>query len=263
MQFTELGIQNEKTMVLLPGTGCTWELNFSHVVDPLAEKYHLICVDYDGFETDPVQRTDFTDILTIVSKVEDYIIANHGGRVDAAYGSSLGGTLSAQLAARGRVHVDHCFVGGSDLDESGKLFAKVMTAIVGSWLENSIRDEKKAEKLKAKLGIIGMEAQEDNETAQFLDGFIASIRSLKPGTIRQEFYSDYITRLPKEIEVPGTIIHVIYALKMGKKYEKRYLTHFKTPDIRRFDMQHEGWLFQKEFRAPVLKCIDECMEMKP
>ncbi|HJJ47188.1 MAG TPA: alpha/beta hydrolase, partial [Methanocorpusculum sp.] len=99
MQFTELESENEKTMVLLPGTGCTWELNFMRVIDDLAARWHLICVDYDGFETDPAQRTDFTDILTIVSKVEDYILANHGGRVDAAYGSSLGGTLAAQLAA--------------------------------------------------------------------------------------------------------------------------------------------------------------------
>ena len=94
MQFKELGTQNEKTMVLLPGTGCTWELNFSGVVDDLSAKYHLICVDYDGFETDPAQRTDFTDILTIVSKVEDHIIENFNGRVDAAYGSSLGGTFA-------------------------------------------------------------------------------------------------------------------------------------------------------------------------
>ena len=262
MQFTELGTQNEKTMVLLPGTGCTWELNFMKVIDDLAAGYHLICVNYDGFETDPAQRTAFTDILTIVSKVEDYIIANHGGRVDAAYGSSLGGTLAAQLVVRGRVHVDHCFIGGSDLDESGKIFAKIVTAIVGSWLENSIRSEKKSAKLKAILGkSLGMELSADSEASAFIDSFIKSIRSLEPGTIKQEFYSDYITRLPKDISVPGTVIHVICALKMGPKYEKRYLTHFRDPDIRRFDMQHEGWLFMSDFKEEVLACIDECMAM--
>ena len=34
-------------------------------------------------------------------------------------------------------------------------------------------------------------------------------------------------------------IHVFYATKMGKKYEKRYCTYFKNPDIRRHNMQHE------------------------
>ena len=259
MQFTELGKENEKTLVLLPGTGCSWELNFAKVVDDLAEKYHLICVNYDGFETDPSLRTDFTDILTIVSKVEDYIIENYDGRVDGAYGSSLGGTLAAQLVCRQRVHVDHCFIGGSDLDESGKLFAKIVTGIVGNWLEKSLMDEKKAQKLKDKMGIKETGAEAESGTAEFMDGFIANIRSLKPGTIKQEFYSDYITRLPKDIEVEDTTIHVIYALKMGKKYEKRYLTHFRNPDIRRFDMQHEGWLFMEDYKPEVLKVIEECM----
>ena len=262
MQFTELGTEHEKTMVLLPGTGCTWELNFMKVVDDLAAKYHLICVNYDGFETDPGQRTDFTDILTIVGKVEDNLIKNHAGHVDAAYGSSLGGTLAAQLVARQRVHVDHCFIGGSDLDEGGKFVAKLETAIIGNWFENNIMDEKKAAKLKKTFSkFFGMEAQQDAEGPSFLDGFIASIKSLKPGTLKEEFYSDYITRLPKDISVPGTIIHIIYALKMGKKYEKRYLMHFKNPDIRRFDMQHEGWLFMTGYKDTVLACIDDCMAM--
>ena len=262
MQFTEMGLADGRTMVLLPGTGCTWELNFMKVIDDFAARFHLICVDYDGFEPDPGQRTDFTDILTVVSKVEDYLIEKHGGRVDAAYGSSLGGTLAAQLVVRRRVHVDHCFIGGSDLDEGSRFTARLAAETVGSWLENSIRDEKKAEKLKKKLNLIGMEAEGDGETSQFIDGFIQSIRMLKPGTVKEEFYSDYATRLPKDISVPGTVIHVIYALKMGAKYEKRYLAHFRGPDIRRFEMQHEGWLFQSEWKAPVLQCIDECMAMK-
>ena len=85
--------------------------------------------------------------------------------MDAAYGSSLGGTLAAQLVARGRVHVDHCFIGGSDLDEGSKLVARFAAETVGRWLENSIRDDKKAAKLKKKLNLIGMEAEQDGETS--------------------------------------------------------------------------------------------------
>ena len=52
-----------------------------------------------------------------------------------------------------------------------------------------------------------------------------------------------------------TTVHVIYALKMGPKYEKRYLRHFRNPDILRFDMQHEAWIFQKEWTQPILDAI--------
>lgn len=32
---------------------CTWQLNFRNVADDLAAKYHIIAVNYDGFEGAP------------------------------------------------------------------------------------------------------------------------------------------------------------------------------------------------------------------
>ena len=58
-------------------------------------------------------------------------------------------------------------------------------------------------------------------------------------SIYNQFYSDLVTKVQHGIDVPGTTIHVFYATKMGKKYEKRYCTYFKNPDIQRYNMQHE------------------------
>ena len=58
-------------------------------------------------------------------------------------------------------------------------------------------------------------------------------------SIYNQFYSDLVTKVQHGIDVPGTTIHVFYTTKMGKKYEKRYCTYFKNPDIRRHNMQHE------------------------
>lgn len=152
MQFDEIGKSDAKTLLLLPGTACTYQINFSRVIDLLAERYHLICVNYDGFEGD-----------------------------------------------------------------SSKPFT------------------------------------------EFLDAFADSLNKLHPQTIQREFYSDYITPLENDIHVDGTTVHIIYALKMGKKYEKRYLKHFHHPDILRYDMQHEAWLFEQSWTMPVLNDIDACM----
>ena len=47
---------------------------------------------------------------------------------------------------------------------------------------------------------------------------------------------------------------------MGEKYLKRYRKHFRDPEIREFDMQHEQWLFGgEEYATPVLAAIDEFM----
>ena len=257
MQFTELGKQAGKTLLLLPGTACTWQLNFKNVLDELAEKYHLIAVNYDGFEGDPAVL--FTDVPTVTEKIEDYILEKHGGRVDGAYGSSLGGSFVGLLIQRKRVHIDHGFIGSSDLDQGGKLTARLLTAIVGPMLSGACKSEKKRAKLKAKLhkkGAIG----DGDKSLDFANAFIDSMKTLHPKTISREFYSDYVTPLDDDIHAEGTTVHIIYALQMGEKYGKRYHQHFRDPDIHGFDMKHEVWLYDDTWRKPVLDMIDRCME---
>ena len=69
MDFHEFGKKDGKTMLLLPGTACTWQLNFRIVIDRLAERYHLICVNYDGFDDEKATKP-FTDMLTVTEKIE-------------------------------------------------------------------------------------------------------------------------------------------------------------------------------------------------
>ena len=257
MQFTEFGNQEGKTLLLLPGTACTWQLNFKNVVNELAEKYHLIAVNYDGFEGDP--NVLFTDVPTVTEKIEDYILEHHGGRVDGAYGSSLGGSFVGLLIERQRIHIDHGFIGSSDLDQGGKLTARLLTMIVGPMLSGACKSEKKRAKLKAKLqqkGAIG----DGDKSLDFANDFIDNMKTLHPKTISRQFYSDYVTPLANDIHVEGTTVHIIYALQMGEKYGRRYRQHFRDPDIREFDMKHEVWLYDDKWRKPVLDMIDECMQ---
>lgn len=67
MQFDEKGNLSGKTLMLLPGTACDYQTNFAAVLDRLGEKYHLICVNYDGFDgSDAV----FPDMITVTEKIE-------------------------------------------------------------------------------------------------------------------------------------------------------------------------------------------------
>lgn len=257
MKFTEMGRTDGKTMLLLPGTACTWQINFHTVIDRLAERYHLICVNYDGFDDEKATQP-FTDMLTVTGKIEDYLLREHGGRVDGAYGSSLGGSFVGLLIQRGRVHMDHGFIGSSDLDQGSPLVARIMTMIVGRWIGDAAQSEKKRQKLKDML-VKNFGMQMDAETDAFMDRFVQSIAELHPDTVGRQFYSDYVTPLQDDIHAEGTRVHVIYALKMGEKYEKRYLRHFRDPELLRFDMQHEAWIFQPQWTQPILEAIDRCM----
>ncbi|MDO4649736.1 MAG: alpha/beta hydrolase [Eubacteriales bacterium] len=256
MDFQEFGTEHEKTLLLLPGTAIPWQINFKNVVDEWAKKYHLICVNYDGFEGDKTKI--FTDVPTVTAKIEDYLLKNHGGRVDGAYGSSLGGSFAGLLVQRRRVHIDHAFIGSSDLDQGSPIAARLMTALVSPMLSGACTSEAKRQKLKRKLAKRGAIGDNAGSMA-FADAFIDGMANLHPRTIARQFYSDYVTPLDEHIAVDGTTIHVIYALKMGKKYGARYRRHFENPDIHEFDMKHEIWLYDEAWKPEVMAVIDTCM----
>ena len=64
-----------------------------------------------------------------------------------------------------------------------------------------------------------------------------------------------MTPLEDGISVPGTVVHIFYALKMGEQYEGRYRQHFRDPDLRRHNMRHEELLVcdPGEWAAEVLR----------
>ena len=70
MQFAEMGDPAGKTLMLLPGTACDYQTNFGAVLERLGEKYHLICVNYDGFDG---SDTIFPDMITVTEKIERYV----------------------------------------------------------------------------------------------------------------------------------------------------------------------------------------------
>lgn len=257
MDFQEFGNLSGKTFVLLPGTACTWQLNFKNVIDELAKKFHIIAVNYDGFEGDKTKI--FTDMLTVTQKIENYILKNHNGKVDGVYGSSLGGSFVGLLVQRNRIHIEHGFIGSSDLDQGCKFYARFLCSIIGFMFSGACKSEKKRNALKSKFQ---KKRNISKDELSFGIDFVDNMKNLNPKTITKEFYSDYITPLEDSIFVEGTIIHIIYALKMGEKYKERYLKHFKNPDIHEFDMQHEGWLNNEKWRQPVLDCIYDCMEVE-
>ena len=247
-----MGLKNGKVLFLLPGTACDYQTNFGSVLGRLGEKYHLVCVNYDGFDGSDLI---FPDMITVTEKIERYINEHFGGRIDGAIGSSLGSSFVGQLIQRKNVHLDHGIFGSPDLDQSGALSAWLQSKLVVPLLTSFTKSEKKKAKTREKLkGFFEM----DDETA---DKFMACFEKFSPKSIKNEYYTDLLTWLQDDIHVEHTKAHFICAKKMGEKYLKRYKKYFRDPEIREFDMQHEQWLFGGEkYAIPVLKAIDDFME---
>ena len=253
MQFDEMGNKSGKTLMLLPGTACDYQTNFAAVLDRLGAKYHLICVNYDGFDG---SGSVFPDMITVTEKLEKYISEHFDGKIDGTIGSSLGSSFVGQLIQRENIHIDHGIFGSPDLDQSGRFSAWLQSKLVVPLLTSFTKSEKKKTKSKEKLKAA---FEMNDETA---DRFIGCFAKFDPVSIKNEYYTDLLTWLQEDIHVEHTRVHFIYAKKMGEKYLKRYKKYFRDPDIREFDMQHEQWLFGGEqYTLPVLSVIDEFMGM--
>lgn len=251
MQFDELGRMEGKVLFLLPGTACDYQTNFGAVLERLGEKYHLVCVNYDGFDGSDLI---FPDMLTVTGKIEQYIREHFDGRIDGAIGSSLGSSFVGQLIQRQNVHLDHGIFGSPDLDQSGKFSAWLQSKLVVPLLTSFTRGEKKKAKTREKLKNL---FEMSDEAA---DRFMACFEKFSSESIRNEYYTDLLTWLQDDIHVEHTRVHFIYANKMGEKYLKRYRKYFRDPEIREFNMQHEQWLLGDEkYTIPVLEAIDEFM----
>ena len=222
MKVYEFGKKSAPALLLLPGTCCHWKGNFGRVIPLLEKNFRVLCVSYDGF--DETENTEFPTMLEETEKIEAYIKEHCSGHIHGAYGCSLGGSFVGLLAARQNIHMDYGILGSSDLDQSPVAAAKLQTALLLPLLYPFIRDGKfKSRILQKKL------QKRMGQTGAYVQAFMDMLGGGRPyvtmESCKNQFYSDLITPLPDQINVPGTEIHIFYALKMGKKYRLRYLRH--------------------------------------
>ena len=239
MKIYSFGDERSPVLLLLPGTCCHWKGNFGHVIPLLERDFRVLCVSYDGF--DETERTEFPTMLEETAKIEEYIKTHCGGHIRAAYGCSLGGSFVGLLAARGNVRMDYGILGSSDLDQAGKFTAKLQTELLLPLIYPLIRDGSfKSRFLQKRM------AKRSEEMGDYVKAFMGMFGGARPyvtmRSCKNQFYYDLITPLPDKLDVPGTQIHIFYALKMGEKYRERYERHFAQPVIHEQDMQHEELL---------------------
>lgn len=242
MRVYEFGDRAKPVLMLLPGTCCNWKGNFGHVLDGLQKHFYTVCVAYDGF--DETEDTEFDSMLSETARIEQYIQERFGGRICAVYGCSLGGSLVGLLAARRKIHMEYGIVGSSDFDQSGRLSARIKTKLLVSLLYPLIHTGRfKYRFLQKRMQKRMKETGEYGKAFMSMVGLgVRDMSHITKKSIENQFYSDLITPLPEHIDVPGTEIHILYALKMGEQYRKRYETHFAHPIIHEQNLRHEELL---------------------
>ena len=91
--------------------------------------------------------------------------------------------------------MDHGIFGSPDLDQSGKISAKLQSMLVVPLLTSFTKSERKQEKTK---NLLKKTFLMDDEVA---DKFMACFAKFNPESIRNEYYTDLLTYLEDDINV--------------------------------------------------------------
>lgn len=112
MDFKLFGKEEGRTLLLIPGLGVSYQLSLP-LIGLLEKDFRIVAVQVDGFTLD--RQTHFTSIDDQAAQVIAYVKNHCGGRLDCAYGLSLGGKILSRVLERNEVSVDHAVLDAAPL----------------------------------------------------------------------------------------------------------------------------------------------------
>lgn len=91
------GNDENPSLMLLPGLGVSYEM-FLPLISLLQDRFHIVAVEVDGFILG--EFTDFTSIDDQAGQAIAYVKDHLNGRLDCAYGLSMGGKILSRTSGR-------------------------------------------------------------------------------------------------------------------------------------------------------------------
>lgn len=96
------GTEGNPSLMLLPGLGVSYEM-FLPLISLLEDRFHIVAVEVDGFILG--EFTSFTSIDDQAGQAIAYVKENLGGRLDCAYGLSMGGKILSRMLERDEIAI--------------------------------------------------------------------------------------------------------------------------------------------------------------
>lgn len=112
MDFKVSGKEGAPSLLLIPGLGVSYEI-FLPLIDLLKDEFRIIAVQVDGFTVGV--HTRFTSVDDQAAQMITYVKERLGGRLDCAYGLSLGGKILSRVLERNEVTIDHAILDAAPL----------------------------------------------------------------------------------------------------------------------------------------------------
>lgn len=112
MKYQIFGAKENPTLLLIPGLGVSYEI-FLPLIEILKNKYYIIATELDGFTLGEYSK--FTSVDDQAVQIIKYITENLNGKLDCAYGLSLGGKILSRILERDEISIQHSILDAAPL----------------------------------------------------------------------------------------------------------------------------------------------------
>lgn len=112
MNFQTFGNEKAPTLLLIPGLGVSYEI-FLPLIRLMEDKFRIVAAEVDGFTLG--KNTCFSSVDDQAAQVVDYIKNNYSGRLNCAYGLSLGGKILSRILERNEIVIGHAILDAAPL----------------------------------------------------------------------------------------------------------------------------------------------------
>ena len=112
MDFKLYGNIEAPTLLLIPGLGVSCEI-FLPLIKLLEERFRIIAVQVDGFTIGV--NTRFTSVDDQAGQIIGFVRQHCGGRINSAYGLSLGGKILSRILERNEIIISHAIMDAAPL----------------------------------------------------------------------------------------------------------------------------------------------------
>lgn len=112
MEFHTYGNPTNPTLLLLPGLGVSHEI-FLPLVELLKQHFYIVAAEVDGFLIGKPSR--FTSVDDQAAQVNRYVQEHFDGKLDVAYGLSLGGKILSRMMERNEIAINHAIMDAAPL----------------------------------------------------------------------------------------------------------------------------------------------------
>ena len=112
MDFKIYGNIEAPTLLLIPGLGVSYEI-FLPLIKLLEERFRIIAVQVDGFTIGV--NTRFTSVDDQAGQIIGFVRQHCGGRLNSAYGLSLGGKILSRILERNEIIISHAIMDAAPL----------------------------------------------------------------------------------------------------------------------------------------------------